>query len=251
MHETMAAIGMMKGSCKTLLELIACEIAEGKENIACHVDELGKMVDMVKDFSEAEEKCMKKKYYEMLVGYMMSDDDDMDELGRMGYDNWRYKSGQFAPKGHGHRTRSGFNPMPMDSEPYDEVPRWNGPYWHDPSKMLTHPFGYPDGKGRDTSRPRTGITDMNERMGYPIDSYGDAMNPSKYGTMYDEYKTRKRHYTQTGSTADHEGMDQSIEDATYDSLEAMKEMWVDAKPETKKKLIADVAMFLEEMKKSK
>lgn len=248
MHDTMAVIGMMKATSKTLLEMIACEVAEGKENVACHVDELGKLVDMVKDFSEAEEKCMKKKYYEMLVGYMMEEGEDMAELGRMGYDNWKYANGRYAPKGHGHRIRGGFTPMPID--PMDSNPHDGGPYWYDPSRMMTHPFGYPVDE-RDNVHPKTGKTDMNERMGYPIDSMMDAMNPSKYGTMYDEYKTRKKYYTQTGAAADHESMEKSIEDATYDSLDAMKEMWMDAKPETRKKLVADVTMFLEEMKKTK
>ena len=38
-----------------------------------------------------------------------------DQNGRMGYDNWRYSSGRFAPKGRGHY--SGF------TNPYISIPK--------------------------------------------------------------------------------------------------------------------------------
>lgn len=230
MHNTMAEIGMMCGSKNDLLKMIACEVSEGKENVACHIEAIGQLVDMVKDLCEAEKDCMKKKYYEMMVCEMMGDGEDMEEIGRMGYDKWHYASGKFAPKGRGHKvatstTRSGFTPMPIN--PIDHNPHDGGPYWfEDPMKM-------------------------NDRMGYPMDTLGDAMHPSKYGMSYEEYKERKKHYTETGGDHERMEMDSKIEEATYDSLDAMREMWRDANPEVRTKLMGSVNRFLEEMKKMK
>lgn len=230
MHDTLAAIGMMSGTKNELLKMIACEVSEGKENVACHVEAIGQLVDMVKDLCEAEKDCMKKKYYEMAVCEMMADGEDMEEIGRMGYDKWHYASGKFAPKGHGHRvatstTRSGFNPMPLN--PIDHNPRDGGPYWHEYPMM------------------------MNDRMGYPIDDMMEAMEPSRYGQGFEKYKERKKHYTETGSEEERMDMNSKIEEATYDSLDAMREMWKDANPDVRVKLMGSVNRFLEEMKKLK
>lgn len=230
MHNTLAEIGMMSGTKNELLKMISCEVSEGKENVACHVESIGKLVDMVKDLCEAEKECMEKKYYEMMVCEMMTDGDDMEEIGRMGYDKWHYASGKFAPKGKGHRvatstTRSGFNPMPLN--PIDRNPHDGGPYWHEDPMV------------------------MNYRMGYPMDDMGDAMHPSRYGQGFDNYKERKKHYTETGSEQERMDMNSKIEEATYDSLDAMREMWADANPEVRTKLMGSVNRFLEEMKKMK
>lgn len=59
------------------------------------VEILGEVVDMIKDLAEAEEACMEACYYETVTEAMTEGE------GRMGYDRWRYASGQFAPKGRG------------------------------------------------------------------------------------------------------------------------------------------------------
>lgn len=67
----------------------------------------GEIVDMIKDLAEVEEKHAKKLYYEKMTELL--EDDEMNM--RMGYDNWRYPSGRFAPKGRGTYSPSGYMPI--------------------------------------------------------------------------------------------------------------------------------------------
>lgn len=226
MHETLMAIAKIGEQKQKLMDMFREELCEDKEVIGCHIEKIGDIADMIKDLCEAEKECMEKKYYEMMICALMEEDQPLEEIGRMGYDKWHYASGKFAPKGRGHRV--GYERMPMDwrNNPMNQNPHDAGPYWMDAKE--------------------------NMRMGYhPADDYMDGMHyPSKYGVGYDEYKERKKHYTETHSSPDHESMDAKIEEATHDAIDAMKEMWMDAKPETRRMLTTDVAMFLEEMKKT-
>lgn len=227
MQETLLAIGKIHEQKQKLMDMFREELCEDKETIGCHIEKIGEIADMIKDLCEAEKECMEKKYYEMMICTLMEEDSSMEDIGRMGYDKWHYASGKFAPKGHGHRV--GYNRVPMDMRYPDYVDQDShikDQNWLDPTRSM--------------------------RMGYhPEDSNMDGMyHPSKYGVSYDEYKERKKYYTQTHDEKHHHDMEAMIEEATYDSLDAMKEMWMDAKPETRRKLTADVAMFLEEMKKT-
>lgn len=78
--------------------------AEGNKDCT-DVKTMGEVVDMIKDIAEAEEKCWKACYYKKAVEEM-EEDKEWGEESRMGYDNWRYSSGRFAPKGLGHKTSS-------------------------------------------------------------------------------------------------------------------------------------------------
>lgn len=89
-----------------LIESAREAMSRGIQNVNTH--EMGEVTDMIKDLAEAEEKCWKGCYYKMLVCGEMMDDREENEMDRMGYDNWRYSSGRYAPKGRGHR--SGYRP---------------------------------------------------------------------------------------------------------------------------------------------
>lgn len=115
-----------------LIDIANLELSKSTEQI--DTKELVDVVDMIKDLAEAEEKCMKACYYEHIIESMESAEND-GNMGysniRMGYDNWRYSSGRFAPKGHGHRTDNmGFNssdypPMMRDHHmTEDNYQRW-------------------------------------------------------------------------------------------------------------------------------
>lgn len=131
---------------------------------------MGEVIDMIKDIAEAEEKCWKGCYYKSIVEAMedakLHPDryeemmEYMDGDGRMGYDNWRYASGRYAPKGHGHRSpvrsgdrRMGYIPDPNQWDDWNDHEEWgrnqsSHPYdrWkttrlgyqadHDPSKKM-------------------------------------------------------------------------------------------------------------------
>ena len=103
-----------------LSEAAECEFSKGIENVdTCEMD---KVVDMMKDLSEA-------MYYRTLTKAMQeSDTEEIMEMfdkygddGKRYYDMWRYKSGRFAPKGRG--TRRGYEEPPyyhMNPDMYRE-----------------------------------------------------------------------------------------------------------------------------------
>ena len=127
-----------------LSEAAECEFSKGIENVdTC---EMGKVVDMMKDLSEA-------MYYRTLTKAMQeSDTEEIMEMfdkygddGKRYYDMWRYKSGRFAPKGRG--TRRGYDEPPYyrmnpdmykehTPEYYRDVDRENGRlYFSEPITM--------------------------------------------------------------------------------------------------------------------
>lgn len=167
------------------------------------VEHGGEFIDMIKDLSEVEknfwEACYYKKMSQGMEPMMYS---DMEENERMGYDNWRYSSGQFAPKGRGHR--SGY--MPMDDQ-YNMGKEPFAPMFMD--KMMRN--GY-DGMGRTDGR---------------------------YGRAYNDWKQSRRGYSSTHSEADKKEMDSHAKEHISDMLVTFNEIWGDAEPELRKKMLTD------------
>lgn len=232
MHEVMRTIEQMKVAEETLLGWLMGEIGEGKDCYGSHVEENGKIIDQIKDLSEASEKCMKKKYYEMLIGEIMREDPEMNELGRAGYDNWRYvSSGRFAPKGHGTNVghgshmRSGYGPM--------------DPHTHPGAR----PFDYEDPE----QYPIRGGDPFQRRMGYPEDDMMDR-DYRKSG-VYKKYKDAKMGYTRNHDEKEGHRMNDHIVEAVMETSEDMKEMWNDASPETRKRMKMNLTNLLKEWEK--
>lgn len=115
----------------TLIDAVKMELANGVE--LANTEELGAVVDMIKDIASAEESCMEACYYEVVTEAMTDD-------GKPGYDRWRYSSGRFAPKGSG---TYGYLPQgdvmtaePMGYERNDRPMRANGSYGY--THTMTH-----------------------------------------------------------------------------------------------------------------
>lgn len=89
-----------------LIDAVKTQVAGGLESV--NAEELGEVVDMIKDLAEAEKACMEAWYYGEIAEAM----DDGEE--KMGYDRWRYASGRFAPKGRG--TYGYMPPEPVMNE---------------------------------------------------------------------------------------------------------------------------------------
>ena len=111
-----------------LSEAAECEFSKGIENVdTCEMD---KVVDMMKDLSEA-------MYYRTLTKAMQeSDTEEIMEMfdkygddGKRYYDMWRYKSGRFAPKGRG--TRRGYEEPPYYHMNPDMYKEHDPEYWRD------------------------------------------------------------------------------------------------------------------------
>lgn len=225
MHETMMTIEKMAEAKKTFLDWLCAEMAKGEECFDGRAG--GALTDMIKGLAEAEEKCMKAKYYEVVIGEMLDyDSEEDDEMGRYGYDNYRYASGRFAPKGrgrnvgHGSRLKMGY---PLDPHTHPGADRWD-----DYDRIIGHdPMRYP--------------------YGYPEDQKDGRKTKS---STYDEYKRSKMGYTQTHTDQDHRQMNDHILEATMETAEDMKEMWNDASPETKARMKANLSSLLKEWEKN-
>lgn len=91
------------------------------------------LVDIIKDMSEVivnnAKACKEESEKKVFEEEARRD----PELMRMGYDKWRYSSGQFAPKGHGH----------MGYDLYSDNPLMGGPY----NPMKDGRMGYQDNTG--------------------------------------------------------------------------------------------------------
>lgn len=114
MHKTLETIHSIRDH---LVGWAKEEVDNGKER--CCTQELTLVIDMIKDLCEVEKDCKKACYYHLLCEDLV--EDELEENERMGYDNRRYSSGRYAPKGKGHyspihtpNVRMGYNPRWMD-----------------------------------------------------------------------------------------------------------------------------------------
>lgn len=173
------------------------EMQKGKEQVC--TEELGKALDMVKDLASAEKDVWEKCYYESIVEAMEEEEEWLKKEGhRMGYDRWRYSSGRYAPKGHGHETsmakatgRAGF--MPMDDGPWPEE------YWRD-GKFVGGSdirYGYDDGRSMRSDHKSDG-TEHHPAMPTSRSGFTPQEHPEEYvtetlGTMKDIFAGAEPH----------------------------------------------------------
>lgn len=104
MDETIRKMGEIEGK---ILDMVNMETAAGLAPV--NTAELGEAIDMLKDLAEA-------KYYCSIVAAME------EETESMGYNNRRYASGRYAPKGRG--------TMGYDSTMTGPWGDWNANYDH-------------------------------------------------------------------------------------------------------------------------
>lgn len=125
----------MKDLKHSLIDAAKMEMAKGIDNV--NAEELGEVVDMIKDLAEA---C----YYCSIVDAMESES--------YGYDRWRYASGRFAPKG-------------------------RGTYGYTPERMMPESMGYePKMMDTPETRNMSTRNMRNIRYGYHKDDFDDTMN---------------------------------------------------------------------------
>lgn len=217
MQETMMKIEGLK----ELKEKLVCGAKEalnqGFQNVDTH--EMGEVIDMIKDLAEAEEECWKACYYKHITCAMEDGD-----RARMGYDNWRYSSGRFAPTGRGHYA--GYTPMNMDGEmePYMTEEGYADPWYQT--------MGYSNGGRNGSSRSSSGMSSgessgANGRMGY---------SGSYRGDRYDRYDRARRGYHESKDSKSKEHMDSSAREYVADIAESVKEIWDDADPAMRKEI---------------
>lgn len=128
-------IKMIHCMLEKIAECAKCEMDEkGIEHI--NTKEFGEVADIIKDLSEA--------LYYRTITVAMDDAEygvDYNWEGRKGYDEWRYKSGRFAPKGRGMR-------MGYEEPPYYHMMQEDMEYMRDMDKKDMGKMYYAgDGKG--------------------------------------------------------------------------------------------------------
>lgn len=198
-------------------------MAKGIQNVNTH--EMGEVVDMIKDLAEAEEKCWKACYYKSIVNAMHEEEEETRRSGgRMGFDNWRYSSGRFAPTGHGHR--SGYTPGDDDYEEMMMAEGWmdDRSGYNSGSRVGSSNSGSQNGS---SSNGRGGSMGSNGRMGYPGHPRGDH---------YERYHQARMGYHESKDATSRQHMDAAARDYVVDMAEVVKEIWKDADPAMRKEL---------------
>lgn len=195
---------------KSLLEAQA--MAQMGNLAQCDTKELGEVIDMIKDLTEAE-------YYCEAIKAMKGSGEELAEYDdRMGYNTSRYNSGRYAPKGSGHYSNTGntmgYIPM-IEQKPYIDE------YVQDPVRFR-------------------------ERMGYH-----DEMNyptHNRFGESYEEWKKARRNYTQTHNASDKAEMNTHTNEHLSDTMVTLKEMWTEADPNLKNEMKMKLQQLINDLK---
>ena len=218
---------------KRLIDMTKTELNNGIEKI--DAKELGEVVDMIKDLAEAEAKHFEACYYESIVDAMEEDSKDP------------------------YSDRMGFRSRVMPHKPfrYDEPYSDAYLYDNDPSNIdrrfrmgyrgssnsndnRGNPNQSRDSMGRFTSDSNSG------RSGYDgINEW--RQNPDEdphYSRAVNQYKSARRHYSETHSQMDKEEMNRHANEHIADTIQTIKEMWEDADPTLRKKMKADLTSLV-------
>ena len=192
-------------------KLICCaeaELAKGIESV--DTQEMGEVIDMIKDLAEA-------KYYCAVTEAMEDyDEGEWDESDRMGYTGGRMSrsrsSGRSRTMSRGSRGRSQAGSMKMGFTDTDD-------YWDDPRYA-----------GTDESMSR--IREMED---------------PRYGKAYNKFRMARKHYHDTKSMADKEEMSESAKEHMTDTVMTIKEMWKEADPELRRDMKIHLDNLMKEM----
>lgn len=249
MHETMMKLKLeeemkpLKEICEKLESTIKSQFDCGIENI--DTEEMGQVVDMVKDIYEAKEKIAKACYYKQIVCAMEKAEEDEkkedefmlqqfkseygDDDGKRFYDNWRYADGRFArrgrgtyqPQNSGRRGRRGYEEMiPMDYHMTPEMYHEHDPEWYrDMDREKLGKMYYTETgstRGNSGNRSDGSMTGTRNYGGSTARSGGGMMGDRGGGRPASRYETAKRGYEETKMA--HNG------DTPEDKKLTMKEM---------------------------
>lgn len=214
------------------------EFGKGKEHI--DAKELSDVVDMIKDFAEAEKDTYKAQYYKIMACLLMEGAED-EEDGPMGYDNWRYASGRFAPTGRGHFAgypRKQVGPMTTPDMP----------------AMGMDSMGYVEGmngmRGYSGQGSRSGGSSGGSSSSRDGSSSSSGGSSSRYGYPYDEWNNARRYYTESGSEHDKKQMDHKALEHVTNAVESVEHIWREADPQLKEKLKKELKPLMEKIEHS-
>lgn len=217
---------------------IAVKMSNGGQNVALY----GQVVDMVKDLAEAKKCCMEAYYYENVVKAMEESEHNMarydgEDEEPMGYDNWRYSSGRFAPKGRG--TYRGYMPpymledrlLPPDMRYMDENMSmgYSGGRGGSGNSQSSNGGGGNRGGNRGSQSGNSGNYDYGGGNG--------QTGSGRYGYSYDEYQNAK-------NSGDKVGMENKAMEHMTGMLGTIRDVWKDSDPALKKRLKSELTAFV-------
>ena len=211
-----------------------------------NVQQIGLVVDMLKDFAEAEKCCAEAKYYKSICEAMDEmKDDGYSGSERMGYDYYRYSNGRFAPKGHG--TRRGFHDGKSPYYSIDDA--------YDPSDMMEDDIrmrmGYDNqgGGNRSQSGSNYGSRQSTSRSSMSSSGSGRSQSgSSRYGYNYDRYDDARRNFSETKDPHHKEEMTQEALHHVKGFKESLMDIWSSSDPELKQKLKSEMSSLVNELK---
>lgn len=227
MHEIEAKIKSLCEMSEKLIEWSKDEFDEGKECI--DTEEMGEVVDMIKDLAKAEKCFYEACYYKEIVKAMKEAEEEEEEMvkmalregasDRMGYNTHRSAvTGRYTSGRGGRGGRMGFSPIIRNMPYIDE---------------------YLDGEG-----------DHMRRLGYSV-SGGEGMmdgeRDMRHGEAYNKYRMARRHYTETKSESDKEEMRHHANNHVADTMATIREIWSTADPDLKKQMKSNFTALVGEM----
>lgn len=222
----------MKQKVKDICELkdkLVCsvrdELSKGIQNVNTH--EMGQVIDMIKDLAEAEKECWESVYYKSIVEAMEEEKEMYGGEGRMGYDNWRYASGRFAPTGHGHR--SGFRPGETLDAPWMMAEGFGDDPWR-------NALGYSNGGTQSGSMNRGSHGDGRSSQSTMGNANRMGYSGTERGHRYDQYVKARMGYHESKDASHKEHMDASARDYVMDIADSVEEIWRDADPAMRKEI---------------
>ena len=234
MHDLAEIIEKSKEIKELKEKLVDCFKGELSSKGAAGMDaqEAGEVVDMIKDLAETEKYCMEALYFQKVVEAMTSYDEP--RYGEsMGYNNNRYASGRYAPSGTGNRTM-GYMPMPMDMS-------WDGAYGYTGSGSGN------GGTGGRSGGNNVGNSSSNSgRSGYFMPD-GNMSEEMPYGRAYNEFKRRRKYYTETKSPEDKREMEMNAEEHINMVIVTLRDIWKDADTPLKKRMKDALTELMKDM----
>lgn len=218
---------------------------ESKGTHSVDTKEMGEVVDIIKDLACAEKDVWEACYYKSIVE-AMEEEEELERMiykeGRAGYDRWRTAKGRFAPKGTGHETsmamatgRRGF-----DGGDKDKTPWTPNPYYDDPRMWPIRPWD--DSVGVMGYDRDAGRYDPSRTDGRHAQSDAAASHDART-----QWQDARRHYHETGAQPEKMKMDEKAEEYLNESIQTMKDIFVDADPKMQQKMKEDIARLFREM----
>lgn len=199
--------------------------AKGKEGV--DTQEMGAVVDMVKDLAYAE-KCVWEACYYKCIAEAMKEEEE--EAKRYGYDRWRTSSGRFAPKGTGHETSMA---MATGRPGYDKDIPWYMRPWldgGDPNMRL----GY-SGPTWSADGPREGR---------PATSGGESGGAGT--SKRDLYQDARRYFTEARTPEAKKERDERSKEYVCEAIDTMTDIFREADPTLQKEIKNDLTKLMRE-----